>query len=93
VFTNLRPGAYRFEARVRDNDGQISAVAARSFSILPPWWRTWWAIGLMSMSGVSGVAGVTRWFANRALKRRVALLEAQSAVERERLRLARDSAA
>lgn len=90
VFTHLQPGAYRFEARVRDNDGQISAVAVRTFSILPPWWLTWWAIGVMSVSGVGGVAGVTRWFATRVLKRRVALLEAQSAIERERLRLARD---
>lgn len=90
VFTHLQPGAYRFEARVRDNDGQISAVAVRTFSILPPWWQTWWAISLMSVSGVGGVAGVTRWFATRVLKRRVELLEAQSAVERERLRLARD---
>jgi signal transduction histidine kinase/ligand-binding sensor domain-containing protein len=90
VFTNLHPGSYRFEARARDNDGQVSAIAVRTFSILPPWWQTWWAVGLMSMSGIGGVAGVTRWFATRALRRRVELLEAQSAVERERLRLARD---
>jgi signal transduction histidine kinase len=89
-FTNLPPGRYEFMVRAHDTDGVESAPTSISFTILPPWWKTWWFVGLASLSGIGGVAGVTRWFANRALKRRVALLEAQSAVERERLRLARD---
>jgi signal transduction histidine kinase len=89
-FTNLPPGSYRFVVRARDTDGMMSAPVDVAFAILPPWWRTWWFLGLVGLSGIGGVAGITRWFATRALRRRVALLEAQSAVERERLRLARD---
>lgn len=90
TFTNLPGGDYRFEARSRDADGVLSAPAALAFTILPPWWRTWWFLGLAGVAGVGSVAGLTRWQATRALRRRVQLLEAQSAVERERLRLARD---
>lgn len=90
VFTNLGPGRYTYHVRASDNDGRVGAVVTRSFTILPPWWQTPWAIGLLSLTGIGGVAGVTRWFANRALKRRVARLESEQAVQRERLRLARD---
>jgi signal transduction histidine kinase len=90
TFTHLPSGDYRFEVRAREIDGTISPIASRAFSILPPWWQTGWFLGLAGLAGVGAIAGATRWFATRALKRRVALLEAQSAVERERLRLARD---
>ncbi len=89
-FTNLAGGEYRFEVRARDADGVTTVPVMLAFSVQPPWWRTWWFLGLAGVSGAGAVAAVTRWLANRALRRRVQLLEAQSAVERERLRLARD---
>ncbi len=89
TYTNLPPGSYVFQAQARGEEAP-GAISTRAFTLLPPWWRTWWFIGLAGMTGVGSVAGITRWFANRALKRRVQLLEAQSAVEHERLRLARD---
>ena len=90
TFTNLRPGHYRFEAVAQDADGELSTPGVLEFSVLTPWWGTWWFMGLAGATGLGTVAGVTRWLANRALRRRVALLEVQSAIERERLRLARD---
>ncbi len=89
-FTHLPAGQYRFEVRARDTDGAVSPVASRAFATLPPWWLTWWFLTLAGLTGAAIIAGVTRWLATRALKRRMALLEAQSAIERERLRLARD---
>lgn len=89
-FTNLVGGDYRFEVRARDADGVMSAPATLAFSVLPPWWRTWWFLTMEVAASVGVVAGITRRLATRELKRRLALLEAQSAVERERLRLARD---
>jgi signal transduction histidine kinase len=89
-FTHLPAGDYRFEVRARDSDGVVSAPAARAFSVLPEWWLTWWFLGFSGVAATGAVAGATRAIATRALKRRVALLEAQTAVERERLRLARD---
>lgn len=89
-FTHLPAGNYRFEVRARDSDGAVSPIVSRVFVTLPPWWLTWWFLTLAGLTGVALIAGITRWLATRALKRRMALLEARSAIERERLRLARD---
>ncbi|MBS0633128.1 MAG: hypothetical protein JSS11_14555 [Verrucomicrobia bacterium] len=89
-FTRLSAGQYRFEVRARDTDGAVSPVVSRRFVSLPPWWLTWWFLTLAGLTGAGLIAAVTRWLATRALRRRMALLEAQSAIERERLRLARD---
>lgn len=90
TYTNLPPGSFAFRVQARGDDFREGPETSYAFRVLPPWWRTWWFLGLASVAGVGSIAGVTRWLANRALQRRVALLEAQSAVERERLRLARD---
>lgn len=89
-YTNLPPGARVFRVQASSGDFREGPEATFAFRLAPPWWRTWWFLGIASISGVGGVAGVTRWLGNRALQRRLELVEAQSAVERERLRLARD---
>ncbi|MDO7849885.1 response regulator [Hymenobacter sp. M29] len=44
TYTNLPPGSYRFELRAANESGAWSPrPMAYSFSIRPPWWRTWWA--------------------------------------------------
>lgn len=89
-YGNLPPGRFTFQVQARDRAGREGPVAEYRFGVLPPWWRTWWFLGLAGGAGVGIVAAITRWYAQRVLRRRLALLEAQSAVERERLRLARD---
>ena len=42
-FTNLEPGAYRFRVQARDVSQEESTEAVYSFTILAPWYRTWWA--------------------------------------------------
>lgn len=39
-FSNLAPGAYRFEVQAQDEDGLWSEATAWEFNILPPWWQT-----------------------------------------------------
>jgi diguanylate cyclase (GGDEF)-like protein len=39
-YTNLDPGEYTFRVRSRGAAGVISAEAHRSFTVLPPWYRT-----------------------------------------------------
>lgn len=46
--TSLAPGDYELEARTLTPGGGASPVATWSFTILPPWYRTWWAIALWS---------------------------------------------
>lgn len=89
-FSHLPYRDFVFHVQARDIEGAESTVGTLAFAIAPPWWRTWWFIGMGSAAAIGAVAGLSRWLAIRALRQRVQLLEAQSAVERERLRLARD---
>jgi signal transduction histidine kinase len=89
-FSHLPCQDFVFRVQARDVEGRESTVGTLAFGIAPPWWRTWWVAGLGGVLGIGLIAGAGRWWANRALRRRVQLLEAHSAVERERLRLARD---
>lgn len=41
----LPGGGYRFEVRAAQGDGAFGPVAGVDFSVRPPWWRTWWALG------------------------------------------------
>jgi signal transduction histidine kinase len=74
TFTELPAGTYRFRVEARDSDGRLASPAAFAFVVLPPWWRTWWAIALGLGAGGAGVAGLVRW-RSRALERRNARLE------------------
>ncbi|MDP2390841.1 MAG: triple tyrosine motif-containing protein, partial [Acidobacteriota bacterium] len=44
-FTNLSFGDYRFHVRARSVTGAMGEEAIYAFTILPPWYRTWWAYG------------------------------------------------
>ena len=47
TYTNQPPGSYSFQVLAANNEGIWSAQPARfTFTIRPPWWRTWWAYGL-----------------------------------------------
>lgn len=59
-FMNLRPGDYQLLVRARNVAGQVSDEATYAFTILPPWYRTWWAyLGYAFALGLS-VFGVDR---------------------------------
>ena len=45
-YTNIPPGDYTFRVKCRNNLENESAVDSFSFSILPPWYSTWWAYSL-----------------------------------------------
>jgi DNA-binding CsgD family transcriptional regulator/ligand-binding sensor domain-containing protein len=42
-YTNLPPGKYIFQVKSRNYLDNESPAASFSFTILPPWYRTWWA--------------------------------------------------
>jgi signal transduction histidine kinase len=47
TYTNLSPGKYTFKVIATNSDGVWNETGARfTFTILPPWWRTWWAYGI-----------------------------------------------
>ncbi|HYE56474.1 MAG TPA: triple tyrosine motif-containing protein [Chitinophagaceae bacterium] len=45
-YTNLPEGSYTFHVKTRNNIDSESPVTMYSFTILPPWYRTWWAYAL-----------------------------------------------
>ena len=66
-FTNVGFGDYRFRVRARNVVGQISEEGVFAFTILPPWYRTWWAYaGYVVLLGLAGF-GVDRLQRRRLL--------------------------
>ncbi|WP_324673231.1 two-component regulator propeller domain-containing protein [Hymenobacter sp. GOD-10R] len=50
-FANLQPGNYTFLVKASNGDGLWSKEPATlQFTILPPWWKTWWAYLLYSLA-------------------------------------------
>ena len=45
-YTNIPSGKYIFKVKCRNNPDNESAVSGYSFTILPPWYQTWWAYTL-----------------------------------------------
>ena len=79
-FSNLPPRSYTFLVRAVNADGITSAEAASvSFTVLPPWYRTWWAYGFYLMLLIAGI--IT---ADRIQRRRVQQKERDKAREKER---------
>lgn len=56
-YTYLSPGEYIFSISTSLSDGSLCEHAEISFTILPPWYMTWWAITLYCLTAAS-VAGV-----------------------------------
>lgn len=75
TYTHLSPDRYRFEVRARDLDGQLGAPATLEFTVLPPWWRTWWMLLGYCSAGGALVFAIVR-LRTRALRRRAEHLEA-----------------
>ncbi len=49
-YTNLDPGHYVFKAKAISGVGVESEIAAADFTILPPFWKTWWFLTISSLS-------------------------------------------
>jgi len=51
-YTNLPEGSYRFEVRSKNQYQVTGSTASYSFTILAPWYRTWWAYLLYGITTV-----------------------------------------
>ncbi len=45
-YRDLPPGGYVFKVCAKGMNGQWSTPASFSFTVLPPWWKSWWAYGI-----------------------------------------------
>ena len=48
-YTNLPAGTYSFQIKARNNLGNESPAATYEFTVLPPWYQTYWAYALYAI--------------------------------------------
>lgn len=92
-YTNLREGDYTFRVRAKNIYGFSSPEGQFALSVLPPWYRTWWAY-LFYVAGCAAVAAFSmRYYRMTVAHRRAKEQEKELAAERifsDKLRHAND---
>ncbi|TVR15087.1 MAG: hybrid sensor histidine kinase/response regulator [Balneolaceae bacterium] len=73
-YTNLPHGNFVMQVRAMNTYGHISNIGEYSFTILPPWWHTWWAYSIYFLLIAGFLYGVDR-YRLRNLRKREAYLE------------------
>lgn len=73
-YRDLPSGRYTFKVASRGINGVWSKPAQLSFTITPPWWKTWWAYTMYGAVFFGVVTSYIR-FRSRALKRQNQILE------------------
>ncbi len=90
-YSKLPPGEYRFQVIAANEDGVWNETGSSlAFIVQPPFWRTWWFLGVVFASILGMVAGVVHYVSTQKLQRQLADLRQQEALEKERSRIARD---
>ncbi|MCH8558503.1 MAG: response regulator [Balneolia bacterium] len=64
-YRNLPFGSYTFQIRAIGESGVWSEPFEYVFTILPPWWHTWWAYGLYGFLFLSAIYSLRRYELNR----------------------------
>ncbi len=80
TYTNLSVGEYLFNVKSKTDDGKWNenSVAKVYISILPPYWRTWWAYTLYFILAIIGLALFQRYYLRWAqMKNKLALEQLQ----------------
>ncbi len=92
TYTNLPPGDYRFRVKAANADGAWNEKGASiQFTILPPWYKTWWAylfFIVLFASAVFGFDRLQRRMLSKKEQERTALREAELRAEAENKRRA-----
>jgi ligand-binding sensor domain-containing protein/signal transduction histidine kinase len=90
-YNNIYPGAYSFHVLACNQDGVWSRNEASLAVVLAPHlWQTWWFRALAVLGVVGAASGLARFLAIRRIRRRLALSEQRHAIEKERIRIAKD---
>jgi signal transduction histidine kinase/streptogramin lyase len=74
-YTNLSPGTYIFRVKASNADGVWNEKGTSiTITILPPWWRTWWAYAFYALA-LAGALRAYIVFRSRTLRRENRILE------------------
>jgi ligand-binding sensor domain-containing protein/signal transduction histidine kinase len=92
TYTNLPPGTYTFQVKGTNNDGIWNRQGASlTISILPPWWRTWWAYVVYVLVCIGSIWGFIAYRSrklqteNRMLENKVSQRTAEVVAQKEEL--------
>lgn len=90
-YTNLDPGKYILRVKASNNDGIWNEMGASiPITITPPFWMEWWFRITILFIASSLTIGSVRYFIKKKIRERTRKLEQETAIERERTRIARD---
>ena len=90
-YNGLPFGQYQFRARAKNMDGTWGPEnASLVFVLPPPFWRRPLVLAAEALLAASVVAAVVRFFSHRRLRLTLVQLGQKEAMERERMRIARD---
>lgn len=78
-YTNLAEGTYTFRVRAKDVYNRESEEAVYTFTVLPPWYRTYWANGFYVLLGLLAI-----WQGKKLLDRRMRRQQEQLQQEQEK---------
>lgn len=80
TFTRIPPGTYTFSVKASNDDGLWNEEAKSiNIKILPPWWRTWWAISLYIILSLVAILLIARFQWRRIQLKNRLKLEQQGA--------------
>ncbi len=68
-FARLSPGLHRFEVEASEGGGLWSQASAIEILVPTPWWRQWWAIGLMIWAVLALLRVMWKWRYRRMIHR------------------------
>ena len=89
-YGNLPAGDYTFRIKAMNSDGYWSNEFKYSFTIRPPWWKTWWFRILTVVASLAFVFFIGRFIYIYKLRKQRMAMEKQLAVQYERQRISSD---
>lgn len=90
LYSYVPPGRYRFQVACNSDGRWEEASTMISLTVLPHIWQEAWFLGLVVILLALSGGGAIRMAEKRKMQRRVAQLERERVLERERARIAQD---
>ncbi|MFN6039115.1 MAG: two-component regulator propeller domain-containing protein [Bacteroidota bacterium] len=72
-YGNLLHGTYTFRVKAMNAKGYWSNEFCYTFSIRPPWWKTWWFRLLVAITTISSVVFYIKWREGKLKKEKIIL--------------------
>jgi signal transduction histidine kinase len=91
LYRNLEPRNYQFRVIACNSEGIWNDTGATiQIEVQPFFYQTWWFKTFAAVAIVGGISFTVRRAATRKYRRKLALLQQQHAIERDRARIAKD---